>query len=51
MGDSGFEKEKKVNTLFVPAVILFLIQHPKVGLTNFSSLKTEYYLNSLKNFT
>ena len=37
------EKEKIVNTLFVPAVILFLIQHPKVDQIDFSSLKTVIY--------
>ena len=37
------EKEKIVNTLFVPAVILFLIQHPKVEQIDFSSLKTVIY--------
>ena len=37
------EKEKIENTLFVPAVILFLIQHPEVEKTDWSSLKTVVY--------
>ena len=37
------EKERIVNTLFVPAVILFLIQHPKINQIDFSSLKTVIY--------
>ena len=37
------EKEKIENTLFVPAVILFLIQHPQVEKTDWSSLKTVVY--------
>jgi long-chain acyl-CoA synthetase len=30
-------------TLFVPAVILFLLQHPRCASTNFSSVKAVYY--------
>ncbi len=37
------EKEKIENTLFVPAVILFLIQHPEVENIDWSSLKTVVY--------
>ena len=37
------EKEKIENTLFVPAVILFLIQHPEVENVDWSSLKTVVY--------
>ena len=37
------EKERIENTLFVPAVILFLIQHPEVESTDWSSLKTVVY--------
>ena len=37
------EQEKIQHTIFVPAVILFLIQHPESANTDFSSLETVIY--------
>ena len=37
------EQEKIQHALFVPAVILFLVQHPEAASTDFSSLKTVIY--------
>ena len=37
------EQEKIQHALFVPAVILFLVQHPDAATTDFSSLKTVIY--------
>ena len=37
------ERERIENTIFVPAVILFLIQHPEVENTDWSSMKTVIY--------
>ena len=37
------EQEKIQHALFVPAVILFLVQHPEAPNTDFSSLKTIIY--------
>ena len=37
------EEEKIQHALFVPAVILFLVQHPDAAHTDFSSLKTVIY--------
>ncbi|MBM3491614.1 MAG: fatty acid--CoA ligase [Alphaproteobacteria bacterium] len=36
-------RERVTQTIFVPALILFLLQHPECGTTDFSSLKTIYY--------
>ena len=37
------EAYKVTQTLFVPAVILFLLQHPNCATTDFSSIKNIYY--------
>jgi acyl-CoA synthetase (AMP-forming)/AMP-acid ligase II len=36
-------REQVTQTIFVPALLLFLTQHPKCKTTDFSSLKTIYY--------
>jgi long-chain acyl-CoA synthetase len=37
------ERYRVTQTLFVPAVILFLLEHPDCAKTNFSSIKAIYY--------